>query len=87
MNNEFIGGVVGTSVCGVAVSTATTELQSVVSIICTIVGLLITIATTIVIPLIKKIIKAKEDGKVTIEEVEDIVTTAKDGIDKLGGKE
>lgn len=87
MENEFIGGVIGTSVCSVAVTTATNEIQSIVSIVCTILGLLITIATTIVIPVVKKVIKAKEDGKITVEEVEDIVKTGKDGIDKLGGKD
>lgn len=41
------------SIFGTALSV--TELQSIVSIICTIIGLLITIGTAVVIPLIKHI--------------------------------
>ena len=83
MDSNVFGGLIGTSICGIAITTATTQLQEVVSIVCTIIGLLITIITTIVIPVVKKYINAKKDGKVTIDEVEDIVDTLKDGIDKV----
>ena len=78
MDSNVFGGLIGTSICGIAITTATTQLQEVVSIVCT-----ITIITTIVIPVVKKCINAKKDGKITIDEVEDIVDTLKDGIDKV----
>lgn len=59
------------------------EIESIVSIICGIVGLLITIMGVIVIPVWKKLRDAKKDGKIEPEEVEDIVNTIKDGIDKI----
>lgn len=86
-NTKFIGGTLGTCISAFGISYSTTQVESIVSIICTILGLLITIVTTLIIPIAKKIKDANKDGKVTIEEVEDIVNTAKDGIDKLGGKE
>lgn len=59
------------------------EIESIVSIVCGIVGLLITIMGVIVIPVWKKIRDAKKDGKIEPEEVEDIVNTLKNGMDKI----
>ena len=60
------------------------RIDLIISIICSILGLLFTITTVIVIPVVKKIIKAKKnDGKIDLDEAEDIVNTLKDGIDKM----
>ena len=59
------------------------EIESIVSIVCGIVGLFITIMGVIVIPVWKKIRDAKKDGKIEPEEVEDIVKVLKDGMDKI----
>lgn len=59
------------------------EIESIVSIVCGIVGLFITIMGVIVIPVWKKIRDAKKDGKIEPEEVEDIVNTLKNGMDKI----
>ena len=59
------------------------EIESIVSIVCGIVGLFITIMGVIVIPVWKKIRDAKKDGKIDPEEVEDIVNTLKNGMDKI----
>lgn len=64
------------------------KMDLIISIICSILGLLFTITTVIVIPVVKKIIKAKKnDGKIDLDEAEDIVDTLKDGIDKVKDKE
>ena len=70
---------------GNAVATAgwLQDMENIVSIVCCIVGLLITIITCIVVPLWKKISKAKEDGKLTPDELQEITDTLKDGIDKI----
>ena len=60
------------------------RMDLITSIICSVLGLLFTVTTVIVIPVVKKIIKAKKnDGKIDLDEAEDIVNTLKDGIDKM----
>lgn len=59
------------------------EIESIVSIVCGILGLFITIMGVIVIPVWKKIRDAKKDGKIDPEEVEDIVNALKNGMDKI----
>ena len=60
------------------------KVDLITSIICSVLGLLFTITTVIIIPVVKKIIKAKKnDGKIDLNEAEDIVNTLKDGIDKV----
>lgn len=77
------GGAVGTVLSVAGTGLSVTELQQIISIICTIIGLLITITTAVIIPIWKSIRDAKKDGKITPEELEDIAKTAKDGIDKI----
>ena len=60
------------------------KVDLITSIICSILGLLFTITTVIIIPVVKKIIKAKKnDGKIDLNEAEDIVNTLEDGINKM----
>ena len=52
-------------------------------ILTAIAGLLITIVTCVIVPLWKKINKAKEDGKITPDELQEITDTLKDGIEQI----
>ena len=81
-DGKLIGGMFGTAISAVGAGLSVTELQAIVSMIATVIGLLITIITGVVIPVLKKWKKAKEDGKVTVDEAIDIVETAADGLDK-----
>ena len=81
-DGKLIGGMFGTAISAVGAGLSVTDLQAIVSIIATVIGLMITIMTGVVIPVIKKYKKAKEDGKVTIDETIDMIETAKDGLDK-----
>ena len=81
-DGKLIGGMFGTAISAVGAGLSVTDLQAIISIIATVIGLMITIMTGVVIPVIKKYKKAKEDGKVTIDEAIDIIETAKDGLDK-----
>ena len=54
MNEKcFIGGSIGTAVSGSAIAMSTSELSQWLSIGCTILGLIITIVTAIIIPLVQ----------------------------------
>lgn len=82
MNNsdKLLGALIGN-----AVTTAgwLQDMENIVSIVCCIAGLLITIVTCVIVPLWKKIAKAKEDGKITPDELQEITDTLKDGLDKI----
>lgn len=87
MSNEknFIGGIAG---CIVSFSGLSLEqANQIVSLICGILGLVITIVSCIVIPVWKKVRDAMKDKKITQEEAEDITNTLKDGLDKLKEEE
>ena len=79
-SNKWLGALIGN-----VVTTAgwLQDMENIVSIVCCIVGLLITIVTCVVIPLWKKINEAKSDGKITPDELQEITDTLKDGIDKI----
>ena len=65
------------------------ELESVehiTAIICMIIGLLITIISSIVIPLIKWWKNAKADGKIDEDEIQEGVDIIQNGIDELKDK-
>ena len=77
---EFIGGI-----CGTLISSAGmwAEIESIVSIVCAVVGWCITIFTCVVIPVWKKWREAKKDGAIDPDEAVDIANTIKHGIDSI----
>ena len=79
-HKEFIGGI-----CGTLISSAGmwAEIESIVSIVCAVVGLCITIVTCVVIPVWRKWREAKKDGAIDPDEAEDIANTIKHGIDSI----
>ena len=74
MNNEvkFVGGVVGSCVSFMGASINADEISTIISIVCAVVGLLWTIVITGVIPFIKWLKKAKQDGKIAAEEIDEL---------------
>ena len=74
---NFIIGGVASSLSVVGTSLQTNEVLQIISLVLTIVGTLITF---IVLPLLNWYIKAKKDGKITIEEVKEGVETLQEGI-------
>lgn len=59
------------------------DLESIVSIICCVIGLFITIVTCVIVPVWKKVRDAKKDGELTPEELDEIAGTLQDGIDSI----
>ena len=81
--NYLVGGL-STIVGGVGTAFATyNEILMAISLTCTIIS---TIVSCVVLPIINKVIRAKKDGKITIEEVKDIIETANDGIEQAKDK-
>ena len=82
MNTEVIGAIVGTSTSAVGTAMQTKEVLSIISIILTIIGSLITISMAI----ISWWKKASADGKIDKEEVEELVDIVKDGVKDIKDK-
>ncbi len=86
LNEEALtGGLIGTSISAGGLLISTTELAMWISIVCTVLGLLLTIITTLIIPLVQGKKVSKEDIEEVTKRIED--TAAKmDDISK-GGKD
>ena len=78
LDDKIMCGLVGTAVGAAGAGLSVTEIQAIISIIVTIAGFIISVLIPLGIKLYKKIKAAKEDGKITKEEAEDIVETIKE---------
>ena len=84
INKEYLsGGIVGTILSGVGAGVSLEQIQQIISIICTCVGAIITIVSCIIIPLVRHIKKAKEDGKITKEEIQEGIEIVQNGINSV----
>lgn len=77
-NHDYIYGIIGTALGSIGVGLSINELQAIISIIVTILGFTISVLIPLIIKLVMKIKKAKEDGVITKEEIEDIAETGKE---------
>ncbi len=89
MNNKTLIGLIGSAISSMGLVISTEQLEQIISIICSVIGVIIVIISSIVIPLIQWHKKAKEDGKISKEELEEAkeivskgVGEVKDTIDK-----
>ena len=81
-DDKIMVGILGTSVSMIGAGLSVTELQAIISIIVTIAGFIISVLIPLFIKLYHKIKRAKEDGKIDKEEMEDIVSTGKEILDE-----
>ena len=88
VNHEsLVGGTVGTMISALAINVDNLRsIESIVAIVCTSLGLLITIITSLIVPLCKWYARSKKDGKISADEVVDGVETLKDGLTDLKDK-
>ena len=80
--DKLMCGVVGTAVSAAGTGLAINEVQAIVSIVITIAGFIISVLIPLIMKLIHKIKTAREDGKLTKEEVDDIASTVKEIVDE-----
>ena len=73
-----LGGLLGLTGTSLSVN----EIQAIVSMVCTILGFLIMVLIPRIVSLVQKIKKAKEDGIITKEEMDDIVSDGKEIVDQ-----
>ena len=79
-SDKLLGALIGNAVTAAG---WLQDMENIVSIVCCIAGLLITVVTCVIVPLWKKMQSAKEDGKLTPDELQDIADTLKDGLDNI----
>ena len=79
-SEKLLGALIGN-----AVSTAgwLQDMENIVSIVCCIAGLIITLITCVIVPVWKKIAEAKKDGVITPDELDEIADTLQDGLDQI----
>jgi len=85
MNKDYLSQLTG-GIAGTVVSFSGLTLEQadhIVSLVCGILGIAITVFTCIVIPVWKKVRNALRDKRITPDEAQDIADTLKDGLDKL----
>ena len=77
---KLLGALIGN-----AVSTAgwLQDMENIVSIVCCIAGLIITLITCVIVPVWKKIAEAKKDGEITPDELDEIADALQDGLDQI----
>ena len=82
MNNsdKLAGAIIGNIVCTAG---WLQDMENIVSIVCCIAGLLITLITCVIVPVWKKIAEAKKDGVITPDELGEIADTLQNGIDQI----
>lgn len=83
MKNEVLSGIFGTSLSAIGTIIQTNEMLQTISLVITIIGGIITL---IIIPILNWWRKAKKDGKVTKEEIEEGVDIVVDGVNELNDK-
>lgn len=79
-SDKLLGALIGNVVATVG---WLQDMENIISIVCCIVGLVITVITCVIVPVWKKIAEAKKDGKITPDELEEIADTLQEGIDKI----
>ena len=82
---SLAGGIIGSALSGVGATISLEQLDRIISIVCSVLGAIITIVCVIVIPLIKWWKNAKKDGKITKEELQEGVGIIKNGIEEVKG--
>lgn len=81
-DNRIIAGLCGTAVSATGAGLSVGELQSIISIVITILGFVISVLIPLGIKLFNKIKQAKLDGVITKDEMIDIANTGKEIVEK-----
>ena len=88
-NHSVIGSLTGSVISFIGFNYSITELESIISIVCSVTGLILAVVSFTVpriIRLIKKVRKAKEDGIITNDELDEMgqdVSELADGLNDI----
>ena len=82
LSNGLVG-IIGSFISAVGLSISSETLDHIVSMICAVIGLLITTITCLIIPIIKWYKNARKDGKIDVEELDDLSHIIEDGKNEI----
>lgn len=88
-NHSVIGSLIGSVISFIGLNYSITELDSIISIVCSVTGLILAVvsfAVPRIIRLIKKVRKAKEDGIISNDELDEMgqhVSELADGLNDI----
>jgi len=80
---KIVGGLFGTSLSASSLALSSAELDHIVSIVCAVIGVIIVIITSVIIPLVQWHKKAKADGKITKDELEEAGKIISNGVEDV----
>ena len=83
MTNKTLIGLLGSAISSMGLVISTEQLEQIISIICSVIGVIIVIVSSIIIPLIQWHKKAKEDGKISKEELEEAQKIISNGVEEV----
>ena len=93
-NHSVIGALTGSVISFIGLNYSITELDSIISIVCSVTGLILAVVSFVVpriIRLIKKVRKAKEDGFISNDELDEMgqdISELADGLnDRINRKD
>lgn len=81
--SNAIVGTFGSLISAIGISISSETLDHIVSMICAVIGLLITTITCLIIPIIKWYKNARKDGKIDVEELDDLSHIIQDGKNEI----
>lgn len=82
----IIGGIIGNVISFTGLSMTSEDLANITSVIVSIVGLIITIVSVVIIPLVRWWKEAKKDGKIDSKEIKDAADIIQNGIETIASK-
>lgn len=83
MTNKTLIGLLGSAISSMGLVISTEQLEQIISIICSVIGVIIVIVSSIIIPLVQWHKKAKEDGKISKEELEEAQKIVSNGVEEV----
>ena len=81
--SNAVVGTFGSLISPVGISISSETLDHIVSMICAVIGLLITTITCLIIPVIKWYKNAHKDGKIDVKELDDLSHILQDGKNEI----
>ena len=85
MKNETkaVLGIIGSFISAAGGLISAEDLDHIISAICSLGGFILTFTMVVIVPILHKVIEAKKDGKITLDEASDILDTTSNAIEEF----
>lgn len=76
-------GIIGSAISAVGGLVSAEDLDHIISAICSLGGFILTFTMVVIVPILHKVIAAKKDGKITLDEANEILETTSNAIEEF----